>query len=71
MLSTKFINIKVWLHCLTSESNGGFLVNEINVWVINVWVSMMSGHGTNLFFLIKKKDWMSRTLAKPPLPQVQ
>ena len=29
MLSTKFIDIKVWLHCLTSESKGRFLVNDI------------------------------------------
>ena len=38
--------IKEWLHCMTSESKGQFLVN--------VWFSMMSGHGTNPIFFNKK-----------------
>ena len=32
-----------------------FLSMKLMSGYINVWVSMMSGHGTNLFFLIKKK----------------
>ena len=31
MLSTKFIIIKRWFHCLTSESKGRFLVNNVLV----------------------------------------
>ena len=33
--------IKGWIHCLTSWSKGRFVSN------MNVWVSMMSGHGAN------------------------
>ena len=42
-LAHKYCNgiIKGWLHCLTSESKGRFVSN------MNVWVSMMSGHGAN------------------------
>ena len=29
---------------------------------------MMPDHGANPVFLIKKKDWTSRTLTKPPPP---
>ena len=41
--------IKGWLHCLTSESIGRFLFN-------NIWLSMMSGHGANPIFFSKKKE---------------
>ena len=47
MLSTKFIIIKGWLHCLTSESKRRFLVSNI--------LCMMSGHGPNPIFFNKKR----------------
>ena len=42
--------IKGWLHCLTTESKGRFVINNI----INVWLNMMSSHGTNPIFFNKK-----------------
>ena len=55
------LSLKRWFHCPTSK--GRFFVNNINV-----WLSMMSGHGANpiLFNKKKNKDWTSRTLANPP-----
>ena len=39
---------------------------------MNVWLSMMPGHGAKpIFFNKKNKDWTSRTHAKPPLPYVR
>ena len=36
---------------------------------INVWLSMIPGHGANpIFFNNKNKDWTSRTLTNPPTP---
>ena len=60
--------IEEWL--LISESKGRFLVCNILTNLVNVWLSMMSGHGTNSIFTNKKdKDWTSITLAiPPPLP---
>ena len=43
--------IKGWLNCLTSESKGRFLVNNI----LNTWLSMIPGYDTNPIFLGKKK----------------
>ena len=62
--------IQGWVHGLTSESKGKFLVYNICVLVNNiyVWLSMMSGYGTNPIFFNKKKDWTSRTLVNPPTP---
>ena len=45
MLSTIF---KGWLHCLTSEPNISCQQ------YINVWLSMISGHGANPIFFNKK-----------------
>ena len=51
--------IKGWLHCLTSESKGRFLVNNI----LLAWSLVIA---QAQFFLMKKnKDWTSRTLANP------
>ena len=44
--------IKGWLHCLTSESRGRFLVNNM---LANVWLSIMSGHGANPICFNRKK----------------
>ena len=50
--------IKGWLHCLTSESNARFLVNNI-LFFGSAW----SGHGANpVFFNKKNKDWTFKTL---------
>ena len=54
--------INNWLHSMTSDSKGWFLVN--------VWVSMMSGHDANPIFLNKKnQNWTSRALANPQPPK--
>ena len=53
---------KGWRHCLTSESKGRFFL--IIFFLINDWLSMMSGHSTNPIFF-NKKITTSRTLAKP------
>ena len=58
---------EVWLCCLSSESKRRFLVNDILI--INVWLSMMFGHGANPVFFDKRiKDWTSRTLVNPTHP---
>ena len=47
---------------MTSDSKGRFLVN--------VWVSMKSGHDANPIFLNKKnKNWTSRALPNPHPPK--
>ena len=49
----------LWLHCLTSESNGRFLVNNILIFG-SLWCLVMA---QNQFSLTNKsKDWTSRTL---------
>ena len=53
--------IKGWLHCLTSESKGIFLVNNMLMFG-SAWCLVMA---QIQFSLIKKKDWTSRTLAYP------
>ena len=51
---------KEWLHCLTPESVGRFLVNNILCLTQHdVW----SCRKSNFFFIKKDKDWASRTLA--------
>ena len=50
MLSTKFIIIKGWLHCLTSESKRRFLVN--NILFSSAWCLVMA---QIQFSLIKKR----------------
>ena len=65
MLSSKFIVIKRWLYCLTSESKGIFLANNILTFDL-----VMTGHDANPILLIKQnKDWTFRILATSyPLP---
>ena len=53
-------NIKGWLHCLTSESKGRFLVNNI-----------LLGSACSLVMAqiqLRNKDWTSRTLTNPSPP---
>ena len=52
--------IKGWLHCLTPESIGRFLVTNI--------LSMMSCHGTNPIFFNKKKIKIGRPKHSQPHP---
>ena len=54
--------IKGLLHCLTLESKGKFLVNNILIFG-SAWCLVMA---QIQFSLIIKKDWTSRTLANPP-----
>ena len=49
--------IKGWLHCLTSESKGRFLVNNILIFG-SAWCLVMA----QIQFFQKNKDWTSRTL---------
>ena len=55
--------IKGWLHCLTSESNGRFLVNNMLMFG-STWCLVTAQIQFSL--IKKKKDWTSRTLANPP-----
>ena len=58
--------IKGWLHCLTSESKGRFLVSNILI-IGSAWCLVMA----QIQFSFKKKYWTSKTLANPPPPYVQ
>ena len=38
-------------------------------WCIDVWFSMVSGHGAGLFFFDEEdRDWTFKALASPPPP---
>ena len=55
----------IWSLCSVFVRNTCFTY----YYLLNVWFSMMSGHGANpVFFNEKNKDWTSRTLASfwPP-----
>ena len=59
MVSLK-VGFTVWCQSLKEEFSS--IINYINV-----WLSLMTGHGANpIFFNKKNKDWMSRTLPDPP-----
>ena len=59
MVSLK-VGFTVWRQSLKEEFSS--IINYINV-----WLSLMTGHGANpIFFNKKNKDWMSRTLPDPP-----
>ena len=55
--------IKGWLQCLTSESKGRFLDNDILFG--SAWCLVMA---QIQFSLIKNRDWTSRTLDSHPSP---
>ena len=60
MLSTKFIIIKGWLHCLTSESNRRFLVSTVLLG--SAWCLVI----TQIQFSLKNKIGLSEHLRQPP-----
>ena len=66
MLSTKFIIIKGWLHCLTSESKRRFLVN--NALFGSTWYLVMT---QIQFSLIKKRFDAQSTCCSPEPLYVQ
>ena len=61
LLSHKQFNgiIKGWLHCLTSEPKGRFVVNNILMFG-SVWYLVLTQ--IQFFFNKRNKDWTSRTL---------
>ena len=62
MLSTKFIIIKGWLHCLTSESKRRFLVS--NILFGSAWCLVIA----QIQFSLINKIGRSEHLLHPPTP---
>ena len=62
ILSTKFIIIKGWLHCLTSESKRRFLVS--NILFGSAWCLVIA----QIQFSLIKKIGRSEHLLHPPTP---
>ena len=64
ILSTKFIVIKGWLHCLTSESNRRFVVS--NILFDSAWCLVIAQ--IQIQFSLIKKIGRSEHLLQPPPP---